>query len=1123
MSSARSRLPFLTFLAPAALAFAAAPPTSSQDNAAAVYNDSVSFGKISNAAQNALVARFGPVPVYDSKGNLIPPRTLGSRGMLKNGFKLPGTLVPPTSQNALGNVLVNDAAGDATAQDTQSETTLSLGSGGKLISSFNDSGSYLGTNSFTGWAYSLDGGSTWSDPGILPGGNDAGDPSMAHNTTTNRAYLATLRFDFAGINIFRSDNDGVSWQAAVNGAPGASGFMDKEWLTVDNFAGAGNGNVYLVSRSFGGIDGISFWRSLDNGDTWGPNGGTQIVAGGVNVQGAYVLVGPAHEVYAVWYDANPVPAEIRICKSMDQGLTFGATTTVTQLVSDQVNGNLLLPAGFRSSSFPQVVVNPVSGHLYCSYNDPTATSGGDRGNIKLRVSINGGSTWLAPIQVNDDATSLAQYFPSLAVRPDGTGLAVCWYDNRGDPSNINIERWGATATISGSTLTFGTNFRISPRFPPVFGVDPVINTVYMGDYDQMQADNTNYYTTWGDNRDNSIAVPGRKNANVRFASFGQEGPGAIIDLGTITVEGGNFNGRIEPNECNDLFVSLTNSGAQPATAISGVLSSATPGVTIFDAAQAYPDLAGGDAGVNASPYRVSTSPAFACGTTIQFVLTVSSSAGAGPISFSIPTGGSDYVVAVDAGNLTGGGTDIGNHGDDQTTAVTLPFPVTYYAGVFNALTVSSNGNIQFSSNSTAFTNPCLPDAFTSDTIAVHWDDMRTDAAGSGVFRQTTGVTPSRTFILQWRCTYFGIGGNATFELRLHENSSSFEMVYGQLDGTASSATIGCQRGTGPTATSFACSVGGSVGLGTKLSFSLPGCPAGGGECNAVVTGSCCLVDGSCVEVTAADCIAIGGLYSGDGTLCVDAHCPQPTGACCLSNGSCVEVTEEDCGAQHGIFNGDFSTCSATHCVRCVTLDFGTEDDFLTPIGDGQTLTTPPEFGVMVSVAGTGSNLGLTAFDSTPGGPNSGTIDPDMLIGKGNILMLQDNAQPTQTVSGFFDTPIDDPNGGNIVFNFTLPSSPRGVALIDIDPEPNQGCSVILTDGNGKTRTYAVQPGWTGSFHSVPGWKRLDLTTLSNQVGNAPGFRQATVSQMTDYDQDNVVRMVVHLTGYGAIDDLEFCQ
>ena len=59
MSSARSRLPFVTFLAPAALAFAAAPPTSSQDNAAAVYNDSASFGKISNAAQNALIARFG--------------------------------------------------------------------------------------------------------------------------------------------------------------------------------------------------------------------------------------------------------------------------------------------------------------------------------------------------------------------------------------------------------------------------------------------------------------------------------------------------------------------------------------------------------------------------------------------------------------------------------------------------------------------------------------------------------------------------------------------------------------------------------------------------------------------------------------------------------------------------------------------------------------------------------------------------------------------------------------------------------------------------------------------------------------------------------------------------------
>ncbi len=210
-----------------------------------------------------------------------------------------------------------------------------------------------------------------------------------------------------------------------------------------------------------------------------------------------------------------------------------------------------------------------------------------------------------------------------------------------------------------------------------------------------------------------------------------------------------------------------------------------------------------------------------------------------------------------------------------------------------------------------------------------------------------------------------------------------------------------------------------------------------------------------------------------------------------------------------------------------TLDFETEDDFTTPLVNGQDLSTPPEFGQLVSLSAQqrpmgAPHFGPAIFDSDPAGPNAASSDPDLLVGLGNVLVLQENA--LQTVAGIFDFPDDTANGGVLVFDFTGFGSlekvePRALDLIDVDAS---SMTVALLDVLGHSRVYTVPSGWTEdvAIDGPPGYRTLDLTALVAQ----PGFAStATVSSDPDFLSHEVARIEIALRGSGAIDNLVFAR
>jgi pectate lyase len=91
--------------------------------------------------------------------------------------------------------------------------------------------------------------------------------------------------------------------------------------------------------------------------------------------------------------------------------------------------------------------------------------------------------------------------------------------------------------------------------------------------------------------------------------------------------------------------------------------------------------------------------------------------------------------------------------------------------------------------------------------------------------------------------------------------------------------------------------------------------AGAGCLLSTPQGACCFADGSCADLTAADCAGQSGTYQGDLTDCASADCPQPDGACCFVDGSCSTLTAVGCADAGGAYEGDFSDCGGVECPQ----------------------------------------------------------------------------------------------------------------------------------------------------------------------------------------------------------------
>lgn len=334
------------------------------------------------------------------------------------------------------------------------------------------------------------------------------------------------------------------------------------------------------------------------------------------------------------------------------------------------------------------------------------------------------------------------------------------------------------------------------------------------------------------------------------------------NLGFVSAQVASGNNIIEPNECNQLNVTLTNTGAGPATGVSAVLSTTTPNVTISQPNAAFADIPVGQSRTSLTPFQVSTAAGLTCLSNINLTLTLSYGGGGATVPFTqlVGTQGPNYAFTSSTGaTIPAGGTLVpGSQADD--VVVDLPVPSGFNFSVYgNAVTagsilrVSTNGNLQFASSggSAGYSNGALPNAGTTDSLGAfpaaapvlmpYWDDVDTTTSavtGGGIYQQVTGTAPNRKWIVEWRGEPAGQGGTATtvqFAIEFSELSDQFAYLYALTGGAGTngaSATVGVQAATtGTTFTQFSLNTA-SVSPGARLTAARPvqTCSNGTGGC-----------------------------------------------------------------------------------------------------------------------------------------------------------------------------------------------------------------------------------------------------------------------------------------------------
>lgn len=355
-----------------------------------------------------------------------------------------------------------------------------------------------------GYAYSHNGGTSWTFPGVLQPAVFRTDPVLASDAEGNIYYLSMVSdasLSFVYCDLWKTSNGGVSWDEPVYAYGG-----DKAWFAIDRTHGLGHGNMYTAWDHFSCCGYAVFARSTNAGASFeDPHSLPNLPEFGT------IAVGPNGEVYV-----SGVTAQVlRSLNAQDPSVV----STFQYLANVDLGGE------YRGWGGP----NP-GGLLGQSWIACDHTGGGFRGNVYALTSVrlydgsdpldvmfarsaSRGVRWSRPRRVNDDprGNGAYQWFGTLSVAPNGR-IDVIWNDTRSRDTQHSALYYSASVDAG---RTWSPNVQVSPVFDSWIGWP---NQHKIGDYYHSVSDrggvNVAYAATFNGEQDvYFLRIPADCNGN----------------------------------------------------------------------------------------------------------------------------------------------------------------------------------------------------------------------------------------------------------------------------------------------------------------------------------------------------------------------------------------------------------------------------------------------------------------------------------------------------------------------------------------------------------------------------------------------------------------------------------
>jgi len=377
--------------------------------------------------------------------------------------------------DANGNNILGDAANECSISvdpTNLSKMTIAWRQFNNVISNFRQAG----------WAYTTDGGTTWTFPGVLENNVFRSDPVTNSNEIGQFFYLSLqsdVNQSFFCDDLWRSTKGGQSW-TLLSGERGAGG-GDKQWFTIDKTNGPGHGFQY---QSDDGINcsggGVQFQRSTNGGVTWQapivvPNG-TDLGTLDVDTNGNLFIGGEGFSNFSCVRSSN---AQIG-----SQTPTFDRVTQVN--MGGSLGSGGINPAGLDGQCFLAIDRSGTATNNNIYMLASVVPPGRSTTDVMFVRSTDGGQTFSAPRRINDDPVNPNKWhwFGTLSVAPNGRIDSV-WYDTRNAANNTDSQLFYSWSTDGG--LTWAANVAISNTFNPFEGYP---NQSKIGDYITIVSDDT---------------------------------------------------------------------------------------------------------------------------------------------------------------------------------------------------------------------------------------------------------------------------------------------------------------------------------------------------------------------------------------------------------------------------------------------------------------------------------------------------------------------------------------------------------------------------------------------------------------------------------------------------------